>query len=142
MRFATLMMIIALGGIAMGADAQNISYSAKNISLQDFFSVISSQTGYTVFYNNEVISHSQPVNLNLQNVSLQYALNEAFKNQPLDYKIRGTTIFITVSESRNRISDASRALTEIVHGNVRDDVNNVIPGVSVSVKSGSKTVMT
>jgi len=142
MRFSILMTIIVYGGIAVSADAQNISFSGKNISLPVFFSVITSQTGYTVFYSNEVISQSRPVDLNLQNVPLQDALSEALKNQPLTYKIRDNTIFINISESGSKISDTSRGYTNIVHGNVRDHSNHSIPGASVSVLGGSKIVMT
>ena len=136
------MTIIISGGITGNTDAQHISYSGKNISLTDFFSVISSQTGCTVFYSNEVISQSHPVELNLQNVSLQQVLNEALKNQSLTYTIRGNAIFISVIQSGKKISDASQEHIGSVHGNITDNSNHSIPGASVSVKSGSGTVMT
>jgi hypothetical protein len=37
MRFSILMTIIVSGGIAVSADAQNISFAGKNISLPVFF---------------------------------------------------------------------------------------------------------
>ncbi|HEY2350809.1 MAG TPA: TonB-dependent receptor [Puia sp.] len=142
MKFAAILMIFVMGGMAGTAHAQLISYSGKNISLRHFFSVVTAQTGYTVFYNNEVISRSHPVSLNLQNVPLQNALDAALSKQPLSYSVQGTTIFINVKYSAKQSSHADQKKTNYVRGNVRDSLNNPIAGASVTVKNSSRSVIT
>src|SRR5579863_688594 len=142
MKFTAWILTILLGGMAATGYAQNISYSGKNISLQDFFSVITSQTGYAVFYNNEVISQSHRISLNLKNSSLENALNEAFDKQPLTYKIQGNTIFVSVRQTGNETRDSGTNNIKIVYGNVSDSANKAIANASVSMMNRSKTVIT
>ncbi|HEY2350808.1 MAG TPA: TonB-dependent receptor [Puia sp.] len=141
MRIATYMMIITLGGMAATGYAQNISYTGKNISLQHFFSVITSQTGFTVFYNNEVISQSHPVSLNLQNATLQNALDAALNKQLLTYNVQGRTIFISVKKSGTP-SGADKESSKFVRGNVTDSLKNPIANASVTIKNSTRSVIT
>jgi len=51
MKLATALLFVAFMHVKASVVAQNVTISAKNISLKQVFSVIEKQTGYVVFAN-------------------------------------------------------------------------------------------
>jgi len=92
----TAVILLAFGiQVFAKGNAQTVSFSGRNISLEKVFSVIERQTNFVVFYEDALLKLTTPVTLNLRNSSLEGFLNEALKNQPLEYSIKGETVFIS-----------------------------------------------
>lgn len=77
------------------SNAQTVSFSGRNVPLEKIFAVIERQTKFVVFYEDALLKLTTPVTLNLKNSSLEGFLKEALKNQPLDYFVKGETVFIS-----------------------------------------------
>ncbi|HRE53003.1 MAG TPA: TonB-dependent receptor [Flavitalea sp.] len=107
----TAVILLAFGiQVFAKGNAQTVSFSGRNISLEKVFSVIERQTNFVVFYEDALLKLTTPVTLNLRNSSLEGFLNEALKNQPLEYSIKGETVFI----SRKPVTTTSPATQSTV----------------------------
>src|SRR5882757_6720273 len=95
MKLTALLITVALLQVSAKGLSQKVTYTAKNVPLEKIFPVIEQQTGYSFFYNNQDITKSRPVTIELRNVPLEKALAEILKNQPLVFDIQGKTIVIS-----------------------------------------------
>ncbi|MFA4869141.1 MAG: TonB-dependent receptor [Pedobacter sp.] len=129
----TLFIVIVIGCMQVNASgyAQKITLSVKNTPLERVFQEVKKQSGYLFWYENSLLNNTKKVDLDLKNVSLKYALDECFKDQPLSYQIVGNTIVI-----KNREITVNRNLEREIRGVVSDSVGP-IPGVSVKLKDKS-----
>ena len=72
----------------------SLNYYGKDVSLKEIFTIFKSQTNVVFFYDVELLKISKPITLELENLSVEHALNEIFKNQPLTWYMEGRTITI------------------------------------------------
>ena len=123
--------------------SQSISFSGKNVQLIKVFSAIKSQTGYVFFYDAAVLRESKPITIDLKNVSLEEALQQIFKDQPLEWLIENKTItiirkpFAVVNVQQ---LNANPPIT--VTGTVVDEEYKPIAGASVMVKGSGRGTST
>jgi TonB-linked SusC/RagA family outer membrane protein len=75
-------------------DRGGITIRQQNAPIEKVFQSIEKQSGYRFFYNETLLQGAGKVTINLQNVSLQEALNACFYNQPLSYAIVDKTIIV------------------------------------------------
>lgn len=119
--------------------SQNVELSGKNMSFEKVFSSIERQTGYTFFYKVKDLKGALPISVNLKQSTLQQALAQCFKGQPLNYVIENKTIVVT---KKNMPADmpqiAGQEKSIIVTGKVLDDAGTALIGVTVTVK-GTRT---
>ena len=120
--------------------SQTISFSGKNIQLTEVFSAIKSQAGYVFFYDAALLYDTKPVTIDLKNVSLEEALQQTLKDQPLGWLIEDKTITII----RKPLPVANRQETNIltVTGTVRDEEDKPIQGASVIMKGEGRGTQT
>src|SRR6188508_812244 len=112
--------------------SQSISFSGKNVQLTKVFSAIKSQTGYVFFYDAAVLRESKPVTIDLKNVSLEEALKQTLKDQPLGWLIENKTITIIRKPLPVvNVQDANADPSFTVSGTVVDEENKPIEGASV-----------
>lgn len=71
-----------------------ITIRQQNAPIEKVFQSIEKQSGYRFFYNETLLLGAGKVTINLQNVSLQEALDACFHNQPLSYAIVDKTIIV------------------------------------------------
>ena len=79
---ATTLMLFCAKGYS-----QTVSFSGKNVQLTKVFAAIKSQTGYVFFYDVDLLREARPVTIDLKNASVEEALNQTFKDQPLGWLI-------------------------------------------------------
>jgi len=146
MKLTVLLLTAAFLHASATGTAQKVSYSGKNVSLKTVFASIEKQTGFVFFYNNKDINNTQPLSIDIQDLGLEDALKICLQNQPLNYVIKGNTIFIKARE----IPVAVKTNDEIpqppppvdVSGKVVNDQGQPLPDVTVLVKGtkvGTKT---
>jgi outer membrane cobalamin receptor len=132
-KFAAFILLTALLQAPLSAKSQTFSLSAKDVSLEKIFSIIKARTGILFFYEETLMNEAKRVTVTLKNVTLETALNEIFKDQPLTWILEDKTVTI----SKKQISANSRTqqppLMEIM-GKITDDYDNPISAVSVAVK--------
>lgn len=138
----TIILLITLGlQVSSASFAQRVTLSRQNTSLKTILQDLRKQTGYYFIFNNEVIRNSRSLSLNLKNVTLDEALTEIFKYQPLTYSIEKNIIVVRERvEQPGTAAAAAKIIT--VEGRVTDDKNLPLPGVTIVVKEGKAVAIT
>lgn len=144
MKLATVIMLCFCLNAAAEGFSQTITYSGKDLSLKQVFSIIKKQTGYVFFYDAALLRKSKRVTINAQNVPVKQFLEQTFKELPLDYVIENQTV--TVVEKPIAVSIPQNIETPIttnqpIKGKITDSTGQALLGVTVLVK-GSNNVTT
>src|SRR5688572_18922790 len=94
MKFTTLILITGLLMDPVVKPPPTLNYYGKDVSLKEVFAMFKNQTNVVFFYDVELLKISKPISLELENLSIETALNEIFKNQPLTWAMQGRTVTI------------------------------------------------
>ncbi len=140
MRLIVILMVVGMH-LSVFAYAQRVTLNHKNAQLTTILKEIKQQTGYNFLYDADVVEHIGGLNLSLQNVSLEEALNSILKPNVLTFQKRNGVIVIQKSKSDTRIPKANTTKgqeTEII-GKVVDKEGVPLYGVSVLVKGKETT---
>ncbi|MGF7038933.1 TonB-dependent receptor [Mucilaginibacter lappiensis] len=137
MKLTAIIIIAALTNVSAKSYSQIVTLHQKNTTVEKVLRSIEKQTGYHFLYDKQDVSKAGGINIEVAGVSLEEALNQCFKDQPLTYKIFQETIVV-------KKKDEGALTTPIEAFKVQGTVNDVkgpLPGVSVKVKgSGIGTV--
>ncbi len=123
--------------------AQSVTFSGKNVALEKVLTSIESQTTYVFFYNEALVRDANPVTINANHIPLETFLKDVFKNQSLDYTIKGKTIVISrkhtppVSAPANRQAGGGPAsAARIFEGMIlSEEEEEPLASVSIRVKN-------
>ncbi|SEP08071.1 TonB-linked outer membrane protein, SusC/RagA family [Mucilaginibacter gossypiicola] len=130
MRLTVLLLTIGCLQLSAKSFSQSITLNERSITLDKAFKAIEKQSGYYFFYRYKDISKIKPVSLSLTNATLQEALLQCFKDEPLTFVIDDKNIIVNKK-------DAAASATQVpitITGTVVDDKNQPLPGVNVKVK--------
>ncbi|WP_177192342.1 TonB-dependent receptor [Chitinophaga arvensicola] len=141
MRLTSFLLLIAALQVSAEGNAQTVTYSAKGVSLQKVLNAIKEQTGFVFFYDKEDLKNSQPVTVDLKNVSAQAAMEMVLRQQALSFDIQGNTIFITRNEKPAAPILPAPPPPVVISGKVTDETGAPIPGASVVIKGTKKGVI-
>ncbi len=111
---------------------QQVSINTGEASLRTVLSELKEQTGTYFMYNEEDVDASYKVDLDMQNVSLESALDEICKQIPFEYEIIEDFVVFTKKEPKP-VQEPVQLKKEI-KGKVTDKSGSPLPGVSVVVK--------
>src|ERR1700759_3655034 len=92
MKLTTLILFIAFLNVSAKTYSQ-VTLKEKNASLEETIKAIKAQTGYFFIYSDQEIK-TKPITVDLKNATLENALDECFKNQPVDFKIIDKNIIL------------------------------------------------
>ncbi|MBW8687099.1 SusC/RagA family TonB-linked outer membrane protein [Chitinophaga rhizophila] len=100
MRLSTMILLVfIMQASARNSYSQRITYSCSNTPLEQVFKVIKQQTGYVVFYDQDIMSRTRPVTISAKDLPLESFLKDALDDQALDYSIENKTIIISRRET-------------------------------------------
>ena len=116
---------------------QNITITDKNVKLEKVLNQIEKQSGYTFWYQTDVVKQSYKVSLDVKALTLDKTLELCFKDLPINYKIVQKTIVLTVKTTGR--AEAAPVAPINISGKVIDDMGLPLPGATVRVK-GVNTV--
>lgn len=124
--------------------AQRVSVTVSEVSLRNVLENLHEQTGTYFMYNESDLNETIFVALDMQNVSLEEALNEICKQTAFEYEIIEDFVvfkkkideFIQPEIQENKIQKGT------VKGVVKDEDGNTLPGVSVVIKGTNTGVAT
>lgn len=142
MKLVIIMMITTLTQVYASGFAQKVSLNEKNIPLKSVIEKIRLQTGYDFVFDSRIVNTDARLNLNLQDVRLEDALNQVFGNQNLDFTIRDKVIVLERKAPGflDRIVSKFNAMD--IRGTVYDENGRPLPGASVKIKGSNKSVKT
>jgi TonB-linked SusC/RagA family outer membrane protein len=145
MKLTTIIILAAcLHTSAKGIAQQTITFSGKEVKLENVFNAIKKQTNYRFFFNTDMLSNASKVTIEVKNANVEQVMNMALKDQPLTFTIKGRTIFIMKKpEEEKKNTQVERTGDPItVSGRVTDDQGQPLAGANVKVKGGSNGVTT
>src|SRR5262249_12287756 len=111
---------------------QTITLNLENVSIQQAFSEIEKQSGFSFVYGKEQVSQLKVAKLIVSQASIDQVLNKLFVDQPLAYTISGKYISI----KRVTLAEKNAAPPPIeVKGRITDEKGAPLEGITVTVKS-------
>ena len=142
MKITTLLLIVSIMQVSAKTFAQKITYTQKNITVEQLFREITKQTGYNVLYADIEINTDRKLDANFSDTPLDKVLRRVFNGLSISYKTDGKNIIIS-KETPSFLERRVTTLAEInVSGRVVDAGGRGLPGASVSVKGKGKSVST
>ncbi|MCK7553719.1 carboxypeptidase regulatory-like domain-containing protein [Chitinophaga sedimenti] len=128
MKLTFILMTAFLLQLHANTYSQSVSLNVRNVPLKNVFSEIEKQTGYTVFYNREVLEKSKPVTVSVQNLPLKNFLEVSLVGQPIDYIIKDK--FILLKEKKMEETTAPVA-AQAIQGVLKDERGQPVANASV-----------
>ncbi|NML21483.1 SusC/RagA family TonB-linked outer membrane protein [Pseudoflavitalea sp. G-6-1-2] len=137
MKLIALLMFAGCLQVSAKGYAQKITLHEKNAPLQKIFKEIKKQSGYFFLYTDELIRDTRNTDVNVKNVSLEDALDEAFRDQPLTFTIVNRTIIIKRKAAQPLFPELVIQQRHSIRGTVLDADNKPVADASV-VLNGTK----
>lgn len=143
-----LLFLLILSSATRSQGKDKITLVNDRIRLTDVFSIIKKQSGYTVFYNNEILNDKETVRANFKGADLGQVMNQVLSGKELSWVKQNQFIIIKKKEPEKQDKNIailpsgviSQQLT--ISGTVIDETNQTLPGVSVKVKNTATGAMT
>jgi TonB-linked SusC/RagA family outer membrane protein len=143
MKLTAFFMIIGCLQLSAAGISQTVTIKVEKAPLEKVFEMVEQQTDFMFFYEKKLLLWSKPVTIDVSNVALTTFLDLLFREEPLAYSIRNTTITVNrKSVSNNRIILRENNPEEIsfmrVSGKVLSTEGTPLAGASI-VRLGRKS---
>lgn len=138
MKLTVVLVFLSCVHISAKTYSQNVSLSAKNLSLAKALTLISEKSDHFLLYKHNEIKDAAPVSFNFKNVALAEALKEVLKNQPFTFTIEQKTIVVT---KVTPIKESTKQPIIDIKGKVLGEGGAPLPGAGIRVK-GAKQATT
>lgn len=92
--FLFLAIAVSFNTLGNSDDPSVVTLNCSNVTLEETLIEINRQSGYHFRLKNDLLSIARPFDINVKEVSLNYAISICFKNQPLTYIIKKNTIIV------------------------------------------------
>lgn len=136
MRITTFLLLAIMMQVSATTLAQRVTINQKNANLTDIFKTIRIQTGYDFIYDQDLISKSAPININVNNAELSEVLKRLLSNQSLSFIIEDKTVIIKEKGLLDKVAGYFDYIT--VNGTVLDEKGQPLPGVVIKVKGTTR----
>src|SRR5690606_21608546 len=94
MKLTVFLLTIGFIHLHAASFAQRISIKANNVSLEQVFGEIKKQTRYDFVYEEALIKRIAPINVNIQNLGIEAALQQILQDKALDYSVTDKIVTI------------------------------------------------
>ncbi|WP_185965636.1 SusC/RagA family TonB-linked outer membrane protein [Flavobacterium zepuense] len=141
MKIILLLIFLACFKVSASVYAQTITLNERNASLGKIFRQIEKQSGYSFFYKDELLKHTNPVSINIQDGELTDVLDRCFSNQPLTYEVVDNTIIVKPRETT--VKQKIKSFLNIplnIKGRVTDTAGRALPGAVIKIKGTNVAV--
>ncbi|SMD01262.1 SusC/RagA family TonB-linked outer membrane protein [Pedobacter nyackensis] len=141
-KLTTLIITVFLFQLSSSTKAQ-ISIHVKQESLRKVLEKISKQSGYDLIYSVQDFKGVKRVSLNLNNTSLERALEISFAGQPLTYELSDKTLMIRRKDEKYLFKQVTKHFKQQkITGKVTDQSGLPLSGVNVMVKGSRLRAVT
>ena len=142
MKITTFLLLAFMTCAYAEGTAQKVTLSLKNAKLEDAFRQISKQTNLKFLYNDEVITKSSPVNLDVRGRDVQDVLDMMLPEAEYSFKVIAGTVTVNYREKIPKVKIAALNSQNTVTGRVTTMNGEPLVGVSVSIKGTSQGTST
>jgi TonB-linked SusC/RagA family outer membrane protein len=141
---AVFILVTCLQVSAKTTNAQKLSLSFKNGSLEKLFAEIEKRTNYVFFYDVAILKGTRPVTVEVKDASVDEILETSLKGQMLEYSIHDRTIFVKKGEKALSLAPggSGKGLPPAVTGVVKSESGTPLAGASVLIKKLKRSGMT
>lgn len=88
---------------AFAQKSNTVSLREKNTSIGEILNKIEKETGYSMAYNRSKLKLDKQISITLNNVKINKALDQIFKDTNYSYKIKGYHVIIVYNEKKEEI---------------------------------------
>lgn len=143
MKLTIVLMTIAFVQVSAHTFGQRVTLSQRNASLETVVKQLREQTGYDFLLDGNILREVKNINVQVQNVSLEKAIQAIVKGRDLQYSIEGRSVVLTkqtISSSERSKDDQLISQQNVISGVVLDDKGAPLVGATVKIK-GKQVVM-
>ena len=121
-----------------------ITLRVNNVPLKEVFNQIHEQSGFDIFYNGELLRDAGTVTMDVNNVTLQQALDASLKGKQLSYRITEQTVVISAIQPPVLTGGTPHSLliATPITGIVRGADGKPLEGVNVIIKGSNVGTVT
>lgn len=146
-KLTVIIMLVGLLQVSARTTAQTrISINMRGATLEKVFTEIEKRSGYTVFYNTEVLkaAGTNLVNLDLKDATIEDVMHQCLKGLPLEFSVQDKTIFVKreVKKLSETPTGPGGPAPLGVSGSVRSEAGIPLGGASILIKQLKKSGMT
>lgn len=146
MRFTLFFIMIAVMQLNAKSYAQQVTLNMKNVSLDEVFKEIMTQTGYNILWQPDKLKNAKHVNITFKNAKVEAILDQVLKDQPFSYTISNKTIVIRPNDGGTGgiATDLNGAPVKKINiqGRITDEKGDALPGVTVKLKNENLVTVT
>ncbi len=145
MKISVFLFIISLLHVSAGSYGQDtkLTINERGIELGKLLTQLESQTGFSFFYNNDLINKAMKVDINVRNKNIRDILDQVLKGTGIEYSIRETDIILKVKDKDTVNSTLGKSQQGIrVTGTVSDNRGELMPGVNVIIRGTTQGTTT
>lgn len=136
-RLACLLAVCLISMTPIGAFAQVLKISIKktNVSMEVVLQELEQKSGYTLFYNDNLVKLNRKVSINATDASLESVLKQVFNNSGYTYEIVENQIVISSAKAVSQPPQSTQQKkSQTVSGVITDVTGEPIIGASVIEK--------
>lgn len=122
-----------------------VTYSGKNVTLDEIFTSVSKQTGYKFFYSPTDLKNTRRITINVKNISIDDLMKQVLAGQNLEYSIEDKTVFVTPKKNEPFRKDDvynHESPPINVRGRVINEKGDPVAGVSIMIKGTQRGTYT
>ena len=139
-KLMVVLLTSAILQVSASTYGQNVTLKHERVKLATVLNEIRKQSGVDFVYSDKIIALSKPVSINVANVSLEAALEECFRNQPVTFTIDHK--MVTIIKRPAAVLRMDQLIIARLSGVVKDTDGNPLPGASIAIKGTTKHVIT
>lgn len=144
MRLTIFLLVMTILQVNARTKAQTITLKVQNSSLVEVFHSLETQSSYGFFWSDRLIKQAVPVTVDLQNATIETALDKILSGQPFSYKIEDQFVYILPRQHAPTGSAINQAALQprLITGKVVDSAGIPVPGASILIKQSGKGTVT
>lgn len=132
--FFALVVSLQLSAVTTWSQNEKLTLKMENASIVEVLQSIEHQTGLSFFYQDEQLTTTEPVNVDVQEESVVKVLSEILSKSNLDFRIVDKHVVIFPFSNKEYPNPVNQQSEVLIRGQVTDINGNPIPGVTVQVK--------
>lgn len=149
MRFTALIILIATLQVSARTNAQKINLNVKQAPLREVFRSIKQQTGYSFFWNDQLLAGKPKISVHIREESdIRKVLDACLNGLPLSYTIDNRFIYIRPLNNQEKrrsplpVQQQPAVIQQEITGQVTDTTGGPIAGASVVIEGTTKGTVT
>ncbi len=137
MKLVTFLLTCCLLNLSAAGYAQRINLHS-NGTIPTILQQLRAQSGYDFFYDSDLFKNAKPVNIHIQNASLEQALRKCFEKLPYSFTIEDH--IVVIRENQAVTTALQRQNIGRLSGRITDSRGDALPGASLKILQSGKGI--